>query len=166
MGTTLAGFSESSAARSAARITFGLFGSTTTSAPGAAWMPASSSYVDGFIVEPPSTTSTPSSRNSRFTPSPLATATTAQAACSPGAASPASRALRSATCSCMSATSKRDTSPADSNRPTAPSGSSVCTWTRSVRSSPTTSTESPRCSSSGVKYPASRPSPVTAKFVQ
>jgi hypothetical protein len=43
VGTTLAGFSDSSAARSAARMTLGLFGSTTTSAPGAAWMPASSS---------------------------------------------------------------------------------------------------------------------------
>jgi hypothetical protein len=43
VGTTRAGFSDSSAARSAARITFGLLGSTSTSAPGAAWMPASSS---------------------------------------------------------------------------------------------------------------------------
>src|ERR687897_868078 len=43
VGTTAAGLSDSSHARSAASITFGLFGSTTTSAPAAAWIPASSS---------------------------------------------------------------------------------------------------------------------------
>ena len=118
------------------------------------------------MVGPPSTTSTPSSLNSRLTPSPLATATTAHTVRSLPSGSAPSRALRSATCSSMSATSKRDTSPVESNRATAASGSSVCTCTRSVRSSPTTSTESPSCSSSGVKCPASRRSPVTAKLVQ
>ena len=43
MGTTLAGLSESSAARSAAMITLALLGSTTTSDAVAAWMAASSS---------------------------------------------------------------------------------------------------------------------------
>ena len=42
-GTTTTCFSESSAARSAAMITFALFGSTTTSSAGTAWIPASSS---------------------------------------------------------------------------------------------------------------------------
>ena len=77
--------------------------------------------MEGFIVEPPSTTSTPSSLNSRFTPSPLATATTAHVVCSVSV-SAASRALRSATCSCMSATSKRDTSHVESNSATAAVG--------------------------------------------
>jgi hypothetical protein len=40
VGTTRAGFSDSSAARSAARITFGLLGSTITSDAFTAWMPA------------------------------------------------------------------------------------------------------------------------------
>src|SRR5215210_6854936 len=42
-GRTRAGFSESSQARSAARITLGELGSTRTSSAGTAWMPASSS---------------------------------------------------------------------------------------------------------------------------
>ena len=159
VGTTLAGFSESSAARSAARITFGLFGSTTTSMPGAAWMPASSSYVDGFIVGPPSTTSTPSSLNSRFTP--LAARHRHDRAGrdpSPGAVPrrPAGRCARPPARACRprrSATPRRPTR----RRSTAPSGSSVCTCTLRVRSSPTTSTESPTCSSSGVKVPRVEP---------
>ena len=70
----------------------------------------------------------------------------------------------------MSATSRRETSPAAEKMPVATSGSSVWTWTRSVTWSPTTSTESPIASSS-VTYEsasASSPSPtaVTAKFVQ
>ena len=40
VATTQACFSDSSAARSAARITFGLFGRTTADSPGAEWMPA------------------------------------------------------------------------------------------------------------------------------
>ena len=95
-------------------------------------------------------------------PWPLATATTLQ--------KPdwlfTSRAVRSATCSCMSATSSRDALPASANSATAPSGSSVCTCTRRVRSSPTTSTLSPIASSSGVNAAASSLSPVTAKLVQ
>ncbi len=43
-------------------ITFGLFGSSSTSRPPAASIAASSSAVDGFIVGPPSSTSTSSSR--------------------------------------------------------------------------------------------------------
>ncbi len=42
-GTTTTCFSDSSAACSAAMITFGLFGSTTTSSAATAWIPASSS---------------------------------------------------------------------------------------------------------------------------
>ena len=42
-GTTRTFLSDSSAARSAAMITFGEFGSTTTSSAGTSWMPASSS---------------------------------------------------------------------------------------------------------------------------
>ena len=41
--------------------TFALFGSTTTSSAGTAWMPASRSYVDGLRVAPPSSVWTPSS---------------------------------------------------------------------------------------------------------
>ena len=67
-----------------------------------------------------------------------------------GAAAPAlSRSRRSATCSRMSATSRLVTSPTPSKRATAASGSSVCTWTLRVASSPTTRTESPRPSSRG-----------------
>ena len=53
-GTTWTCFSDSSAARSAAMNTFGLFGSTTTCSAGTAWMPASRSYVEGLSVAPPS----------------------------------------------------------------------------------------------------------------
>jgi hypothetical protein len=66
----------------------------------------------------------------------------------------------------MSATSRRDTSPACANTAVARSGSSVCTCTFSVVVSPTTSTESPSCSSGAMKRPELSPVPVTAKFVQ
>ena len=84
-----------------------------------------------------------------------------------GPAVPASRALRSATCSRMSATSRRDTSPFCAMKiAIARSGSSVCTCTLSVFGSPTTSTESPISSSSGTTFCVSSSSPVTTKFVQ
>jgi hypothetical protein len=66
----------------------------------------------------------------------------------------------------MSATSSRETAPTPSNSAVARSGSSVWTWTFSVRGSPTTSTESPIDSSASIHAVASSPSPVTAKFVQ
>ena len=53
-GTTTTCFSESSAARSAAMMTFALLGSTTTSSAATSWIAASSSYVEGFSVGPPS----------------------------------------------------------------------------------------------------------------
>ena len=76
------------------------------------------------------------------------------------------RASRAAICSRMSATSRRWTSPASSKAATATSGSSVCTWTLSVASSPTTSTESPISSSRGTNERESSPDPVTMKLVQ
>ena len=66
----------------------------------------------------------------------------------------------------MSATSSRETAAVPSNRRVASSGSSVWTWTLSVCASPTTRTESPIFSSASIHGPASRLSPVTAKFVQ
>ena len=66
----------------------------------------------------------------------------------------------------MSAMSRRETSPVPSNTAVARSGSSMCTCTFSVRESPTTSTESPSCSSGAMKRVALSPSPVTAKLVQ
>jgi hypothetical protein len=59
-------------------ITFGEFGSTTTSSAGTSWIPASSSYVDGFSVLPPSSTTAPTPSNSSLTPEPATTASTAQ----------------------------------------------------------------------------------------
>ena len=55
---------------------------------------------------------------------------------------------------------------APAKSPVARSGSSVWTWTLSVRWSPTTSTESPIASSASIQAVGSSPSPVTAKFVQ
>ena len=66
----------------------------------------------------------------------------------------------------MSATSRCETTPNSENSAVAEFGSSVWTWTFSVVWSPTTSTESPICSSSGTKRRCSSAVPVTAKFVQ
>jgi hypothetical protein len=55
---------------------------------------------------------------------------------------------------------------ASANIAVADCGSSVWTWILSVWASPTTSTESPIVSSGPTKRPASRPRPMTAKFVQ
>ena len=99
-------------------------------------------------------------------PRPLATATTAQVVRSTSAPSPPSRALRSATCSCMSATSKRETSPAPRTAPRR-GRARRCGRARAAcgrRPPPGPSRRS--SSSSAVKRPASRSSPVTAKFVQ
>jgi hypothetical protein len=48
--------STSFAACSAERITFALFGRTSTSVAGVAWIAATISAVEGFIVWPPSIT--------------------------------------------------------------------------------------------------------------
>ena len=94
-------------------------------------------------------------------PGPETTATTPQRR-----AAIARRSVRCATCSCMSATSRRETAPTPAKSPVARSGSSVWTWTLSVRWSPTTSTESPISSSASIQAVGSRATPVTAKFVQ
>ena len=99
--------------------------------------------------------------NSSSIPRPATTATTPQTA-----VGSLRRSVRCWTCSCMSATSSRETLPAPSNSPVAWPGWSVWTWTLSVRGSPTTSTESPIASSRAIQAFGSRSSPVTAKFVQ
>ncbi len=85
---------------------------------------------------------------------------------SSGEAASLRRSLRSASCRRMSATSRRETSPAPVNTAVACSGSSVCRCTFRVVVSPTTSTESPSASSGAMKRPGLNPSPVTAKLVQ
>ena len=108
--------------------------------------PARMSYVDGFIVAPPSSVSHPSEWYIAVRPGPDTIASAPQ--CWPSATgAPVRRAVRSATCVCMSATSSRETSPSPSKTPVTAWGSSVWTWTRSVTWSPTTSTESPSASS-------------------
>ena len=57
-------------------ITLALLGRTTTSSAGTAWMPASSSCVDGLSVGPPSSTWAPSDSYSRAIPGPETTAST------------------------------------------------------------------------------------------
>ena len=80
-------------------------------------MPASSSYVDGFSVGPPGSGVAPSDVNRSSMPLPATTATTPQAA-----VGSASRSVRCSTCSCMSATSSRETEPAPANSAVARSG--------------------------------------------
>jgi len=142
-------------------ITFGEFGSTTTSSAGTSWMPASSSYVEGFSVPPPSSATAPRLSNSSLMPEPVMTASTPQVSIAT-----ARRSLRWAICSVMSAMSRCETSPISANSAVTRSGSSVCRWTFSVWLSPTTSTESPNRSSGSFQLVGSRSSPVTAKFVQ
>ncbi len=138
---------EWSAACSAAMITFLLFGRSTTSFASAPSIAATRSAVDGFIVSPPSTTTAPTLSNSARFPSPAATATTAVRRSAAGTAC-SSRSSRSSVCSCMFAISTPPivprATPSDSARP----GSSVWTCTLSAVRSPTTSSESPICSSS------------------
>ena len=71
----------------------------------------------------------------------------ATTASTPQRAPSASWRARAATCACMSATSRCETSPAPASTAIAWSGWSVWTWIFSVRASPTTSTESPSASS-------------------
>ena len=146
--TTRAGFSESSQARSAAMITFEELGRTRTSSAGDLVDPgeqlvgrrverlAAGDDVGAELGEEPLEALAGGDRDARRCGRPL------------------SRALRSAICSRMSATSRLVTSPAPSNSATAASGSSVWTWTFSVTSSPTTRTESPRPSRRGRKLAA------------
>ena len=110
---------------------------------------------------PPGSGVAPSDLKRSSIPLPATTATTPHVA-----VGTASRSKRSWTCSCMSATSRRETAPIPANSVVARSGSSVWTCTFSVRWSPTTSTESPIDSSVSTHVEGSRPSPVTAKFVQ
>src|SRR3954470_23677305 len=163
VATTTTSFSASPAARSAAIRTFGLFGRTTTCSAGTAWMPASSSCVEGLSVGPPSSTCAPNDSNSAPRPGPETTASAPDRAVA--APSPPIRRSRSATWARMSATSSRETAPAPSNTAIARSGSSVWTWTLSVVRSPTTSTESPSASRAPTYPCGSRSVPVTAKFV-
>ncbi len=104
--------------------------------------------VEGF---PPGTTSAPSLAKGRSSPSPAATARP------PVRPAALSRALRSAICLRMSATSRSATSPAPSDM------FRRCRQFLSVASSPTTRTESCRPSSLGRKSRADRPLPATMK---
>ncbi len=144
--------------------TFGLFGSTTTSAAGADSICFSSASVDGFIVSPPSTTVAPDVSKSSRLPAPTDTATTAVFVAS--ASPPSSRPVRSAVWRCMFATSTASTTPIAVASWRARPGSSVCTCTLIALSSPTTSSESPKAASSRSSASASRFSPSITKPVQ
>ena len=142
VGTTRAGFSESSAARSAARITLGLFGRTRpprrrrVHRPRAArrWTGSSSrrrphQHAE-LLVEPPNARAA-GHRHDRARPPSGAVARSAEA-----------RAALGDLLVHVGHVEARDLAGA-SKIATACSGSSVCRCTRRVRSSPTTSTESP-----------------------
>ena len=102
--------------------------------------------MEGLSVGPPSSVCTPRPSNSDRMPSPVTTASAPHTAIARGADRRASRCL---TCARMSATSRWETTPNSENSAVAELGSSVWTCTLRVVGSPTTSTESPICSSSG-----------------
>ena len=151
-GTTTTFLSDSSAARSAAMNTFELLGSSTTSSAGTEWIAASSSLVDGLSVEPPSSALTP--RPSEQLAEALAGDDGERAAdgalADLGAEHRAwHRQPRVAVPDLLAHVGDvdvRDVVPA-ANSAIAASGESVWTWILSVERSPTTSTESPSCSS-------------------
>ena len=79
VGTTRTSLPVAPAARSAAGSTLGWFGRSTTAGDGAASTASTRSPTEGFRPGPPLTTTAPSERKIRASPSPSATATIAVA---------------------------------------------------------------------------------------